>query len=128
MVKSWLTVSFLPFYNSLLSVLGKIENKDDAGTNGHISALTVHAKFRKVGMAQQLINDLEDVCEKFVFVRCVVINFSSECKFVDLFVRSRNINAVRLYTMTGYLLYQRLINYYCDSENDEIDCYGYLPT
>lgn len=47
--------------------------------------------------------------------------------FVDLFVRSSNKAAIRMYEQMGYSVYRRVLEYYSDPEEDAFDMRKALP-
>ena len=67
------------------SVLGKAEGKGRLW-HGHVTAVTVGPPYRRQGLAQKLMNYLEDV----------TIN-RHNAYFVDLFVRVSNTVAIEMY-------------------------------
>mmetsp|Transcript_44724 Transcript_44724/g.112126 ORF Transcript_44724/g.112126 Transcript_44724/m.112126 type:complete len:175 (+) Transcript_44724:46-570(+) len=86
-------------------IMGKAEGK---GTNwhGHVTALTVAPEFRRIGLAQHLMNELEEISEK-----------KHNGYFVDLFVRKSNELAINMYKKFGYSVYRRVIGYYSGEED-----------
>eukprot|EP00053_Salpingoeca_punica_P003983 m.46408 g.46408 ORF g.46408 m.46408 type:complete len:178 (+) comp12533_c0_seq1:174-707(+) len=85
-------------------ILGKVEGK---GTNwhGHVTALTVQPDYRRLGLANKMMDALEEISEK-----------TYNGYFVDLFVRKSNVVAVELYKRLGYVIYREVINYYSGVE------------
>lgn len=59
---------------------------------------------------------------KKFFINFKITFFSLNCYFVDLFVRVSNETAYKMYTNFGYVVYRRILKYYCDSE----DAFGKL--
>ena len=82
-------------------ILGKAESFRSEGPDswhGHVTAVTVPAEYRRLGMATQLMGLLEQASER-------VRGF-----FVDLFVRSSNAVAIDWYEKMGYVVYRRVID------------------
>ncbi|KAJ6571489.1 N-acetyltransferase [Mycena capillaripes] len=81
-------------------VLGKAE-----GTNqdwhGHITVLTVAPEYRRLGLASKMVALLDRVSDEMYH------GF-----FVDLYVRSTNDVAIRMYEELGYSVYRRVREYY----------------
>lgn len=48
--------------------MGKAEGQFD-NWHGHVTALTVSPDYRRLGLAVQLMNFLEDVSEKYIFIK-----------------------------------------------------------
>ena len=74
-----------------------------------MTAVTVAAEFRTLGIAKTLMGYLEEVSEK---------NYNGF--FVDLFVRESNEVAIKMYRRLGYSIYRRVLGYYSGEE----DAYG----
>jgi len=89
-------------------VLGKSEGAG-AGWHAHVTAVTVSPEFRRQGLASQLMTRLESIGKL------------EHARFVDLFVRTSNSNAVDFYKKRGYIVYRRVIGYY--SGNNPEDAY-----
>lgn len=89
-------------------IMGKAEGVGE-NWHGHVTALTVAPEYRRLGLANQLMDILEDISEK----KC--------CYFVDLFVRMSNAVAISMYTQLGYCVYRTVLQYY--SGNPEEDAY-----
>ena len=89
--------------------LGKAEGEGKLW-HGHVSAVTVAPRYRRLGLARTLMDDLEDMC----------IN-QYNAYFVDLFVRRSNSLAIQMYEKFGYSVYRRVIGYY--SGEDPEDAY-----
>eukprot|EP00026_Physarum_polycephalum_P020612 Phypoly_transcript_23309.p1 GENE.Phypoly_transcript_23309~~Phypoly_transcript_23309.p1 ORF type:complete len:188 (+),score=13.25 Phypoly_transcript_23309:46-564(+) len=89
-------------------MLGKAEG---VGTNwhGHVTAVTVAPEFRRISLAERLMNILE-VCSDKVH----------RGYFVDLFVRASNNVACNMYKKLGYTVYRRVLDYY-SGEEDALD-------
>lgn len=90
-------------------VLGKTEGKEhkkprsgeDLTLHGHVTAVTVAPEYRRLGVAQMLMDFFELVSER-------VYN----AFFVDLFVRPSNAKAIGMYEKRGYSVYRRVHAYY----------------
>ena len=89
-------------------VLGKAEGKG-ALWHGHVTAVTVAPEFRRLGLARNLMNSLENISE-------TVYN----AYFVDLFVRQSNSLAISMYESFGYQTHRRVLDYY-SGEEDALD-------
>lgn len=76
--------------------------------HGHVSAVTVAPTYRRLGLAKELMNDLESISEN-------VYN----AYFVDLFVRSSNILAISMYEKFGYVKYRRVVGYYSGDDAED---------
>eukprot|EP00055_Hartaetosiga_balthica_P004205 m.10609 g.10609 ORF g.10609 m.10609 type:complete len:177 (-) comp3694_c0_seq1:3967-4497(-) len=87
-------------------IMGKVEGRD-TDWHGHVTALTVAPEYRRLGLANQMMKDLEDISEN-----------RHGGYFVDLFVRKSNDVAVKLYEKLGYQTYRTVIEYY-SGENSE---------
>lgn len=92
-------------------VMGKAEG---LGTNwhGHVTAVTVAPEFRRLGLAKQLMDYLENVSIELY-----------DGYFVDLFVRVSNQVAIDMYKKFGYTYYRRILQYY-SGQGDGEDAYG----
>ncbi|EST08965.1 GNAT domain protein [Kalmanozyma brasiliensis GHG001] len=90
-------------------VIGKAEGTDPVATrrgelptlHGHVTAITVAPEYRRLGLANGLMQLLEDVSHR-------VYN----AYFVDLFVRPSNTTAVTMYEKMGYDVYRKVQEYY----------------
>ncbi|KAL1235812.1 N-alpha-acetyltransferase [Trichinella pseudospiralis] len=90
-------------------IMGKTEG-EGANLHGHVTAVSVDCRYRRLGCAVKLITALEDVSEK------------KNAYYVDLYVRVSNRLAVDIYLSQGYALYRRVIGYYSgDQEEDAYD-------
>lgn len=97
-------------------IIGKVEGSEQNETwHGHVTALTVSTEFRRLGLAQRMMDYLEQVSEK-----------PYNSFFVDLFVRISNQVAIDMYTKMGYSTYRRVIGYY-SGEEDALDMRKALP-
>ncbi|CAL8071920.1 unnamed protein product [Calicophoron daubneyi] len=87
-------------------MMGKTEGR---GTDwhGHVTALSVAPEYRRLGLATQLMLELEETSER------------KACYYVDLFVRASNKLGHEIYTKLGYIIYRRVLNYYWGSLEDE---------
>ncbi|KAI8908940.1 acyl-CoA N-acyltransferase [Gorgonomyces haynaldii] len=97
-------------------IMGKAEGEGELW-HGHVSALTVSPDYRRMGLARDLMDILEQVSDKM-----------NDCYFVDLFVRTSNAVAIKMYEQFGYSVYRRVLEYYSgpDSE-DAFDMRKALP-
>ncbi|CBQ68866.1 probable N-acetyltransferase 5 [Sporisorium reilianum SRZ2] len=88
-------------------VIGKAEGRSSASTSriptlhGHVTAITVAPEYRRLGLAQGLMQLLEDVSSRVY-----------DAYFVDLFVRPSNTTAVRMYEKMDYHVYRTVREYY----------------
>jgi len=89
-------------------IMGKAEGVGE-NWHGHISAVTVAPRYRRLGLAAMLIQYLEDMTEEV-----------HDGYFVDLFVRISNLLAINMYKKFGYVIYRHVIGYY-GSEEDAYD-------
>ncbi len=87
--------------------MGKTEG---TGKNwhGHVTAITVAPEYRRLGLAEGMMNLLEQVSEK-----------AYDCWFVDLYVRVSNSVAIDMYRKFGYSVYRRVRNYYAGLTNED---------
>mmetsp|Transcript_23227 Transcript_23227/g.33979 ORF Transcript_23227/g.33979 Transcript_23227/m.33979 type:complete len:176 (-) Transcript_23227:252-779(-) len=76
--------------------------------HGHVSAVTVAPTFRRLGLAKDLMDDLERISDE-------VYN----AYFVDLFVRSSNTLAIHMYEKFGYVKYRRVLGYYSGDDTED---------
>ncbi|EGD72247.1 N-acetyltransferase [Salpingoeca rosetta] len=81
-------------------IMGKVEGTGD-DWHGHVTALTVAPEYRRLGLANQLMGELEHISDK-----------QHEGYFVDLFVRKSNDVAIGMYKGLGYDIYRKVIGYY----------------
>mmetsp|Transcript_38035 Transcript_38035/g.65239 ORF Transcript_38035/g.65239 Transcript_38035/m.65239 type:complete len:173 (+) Transcript_38035:21-539(+) len=95
-------------------IMGKAEGNGE-DWHGHVTAITVGPEFRRVGLANQMMQWLEEMSEKVY-----------DGYFVDLFVRASNSVAVEMYKHMGYTVYRRVIGYY-SGEEDACDMRKALP-
>ena len=97
-------------------MLGKAEGEGKLW-HGHVSAVTVAPKYRRLGLARTLMDDFEEKCVS------VYNNY-----FVDLFVRASNTLAIQMYEKFGYSTYRRVLGYYSgDDPEDALDMRKALP-
>lgn len=73
--------------------------------HGHITALTVSPRARRLGHATALSDSLAKACD------------AADAWFVDLFVRESNEVAKELYRKMGYSVYRKVKDYYNDGED-----------
>jgi N-terminal acetyltransferase B complex catalytic subunit len=81
-------------------VLGKVEGEGE-DWHGHVSAVTVAPTFRRLGIGELLMEQLERTTSAV-----------HNAYFVDLFVRSCNHVAFEMYRRLGYTVYRRVLGYY----------------
>lgn len=97
-------------------LLGKAEGKGKL-FHGHVSAVTVAPSYRRLGLAKTLMDAFEELS----------IN-TYNAYFVDLFVRSSNLLAQKMYQQFNYSIYRRVIGYYSgESPEDAFDMRKALP-
>ena len=80
--------------------MGKVEGIGKQW-HGHVTAVTVAADYRQLGLATKMMEILESTSEE-VF----------DAYFVDLFVRASNSLAINMYKRFGYSVYRRVVGYY----------------
>lgn len=104
------------FSNFLFLITTKIVMGKTEGTgknwHGHVTAITVAPEYRRLGLADGMMNLLEAVSEK-----------TYDGWFVDLYVRVSNAVAIDMYRKFGYSVYRRVRNYYAGGQSSE-DAYG----
>lgn len=88
-------------------IMGKAEGLGE-NWHGHVTALTVAPEFRRLSLAQKLMEILETVSEDMY-----------NAYFVDLYVRVSNKVAVKMYEKFGYTVYRRVLGYYTGMNGDE---------
>ncbi|KAK9460496.1 acyl-CoA N-acyltransferase [Lipomyces oligophaga] len=81
-------------------MMGKTEGKDK-DWHGHVTCLSVADDYRRIGLARQLVDNLERRSED-----------PYDAYFIDLFVRSSNTQAINMYKGFGYSVYRRVVDYY----------------
>ncbi|KAH8381195.1 N-alpha-acetyltransferase 20 [Drosophila serrata] len=87
-------------------IFGKKENLSKKwGSQGHISALTVSAEYRRLGVATALMN---------YFYKALDLRGAS-C--INLFMRCTNLVAYHLYCSLGYVHQRTVLDYYPEPEN-----------
>lgn len=86
------------------TVIGKVEGQKELW-HGHVTAVTVAPEARRLGLATELMGQLEAVTE------------THRGYFVDLFVRKGNTNALGMYHKLGYVEYRRVLGYYEGGED-----------
>ncbi|XP_070578890.1 N-alpha-acetyltransferase 20-like isoform X2 [Ptychodera flava] len=90
-------------------IMGKAEGTGE-NWHGHVTALTVAPEYRRLGLAKNLMDVLEDVSEM------------KKTYFVDLFVRVSNKVAIDMYHRLGYTVYRKVLEYYSgDPDEDAFD-------
>eukprot|EP01083_Nonionella_stella_P179561 637822_1 len=88
-------------------IIGKAEG-EGKGWHGHVSAVTVSPRYRRMGLATTLMNDLE-----------YVTNEVHKAWFVDLFVRASNSVAIGFYNNLGYSIYRTVDKYYSGASPED---------
>ena len=108
---SYFTVANSPTNDTPMGyIMGKAEGKGELW-HGHVTAVTVNPTYRRLRLANKLMDLLEDVS-----------SCSYNGNFVDLFVRSSNTLAINMYNKFGYVVYRRVLGYYSgDMEEDGLD-------
>jgi len=97
-------------------ILGKAEGHGNLW-HGHVSAVTVAPAYRRLGLAQTLMDFFEHTCTH------VYDNY-----FVDLFVRQSNHLARNMYEKFGYSTYRTVLGYYSGEDpEDALDMRKALP-
>ncbi|TMW69541.1 hypothetical protein Poli38472_001697 [Pythium oligandrum] len=91
-------------------IMGKAEGVDE-NWHGHVTAVTVAPEFRRLGLARNLMDYLENVSVELY-----------DGYFVDLFVRVSNTLAISMYEKFGYSVYRRVLGYY-SSDGDGEDAF-----
>lgn len=93
-------------------IMGKSEGINEKW-HGHVTAVTVTPDCRKIGLANTMMRELENISD------------NRDCKFVDLYVRSSNKQAIKFYEKMGYFVYQTVRDYYTslDDPDDTEDAY-----
>lgn len=87
--------------------MGKAEG-DGKLLHGHITAVTIGQDFRRLGLAKQLVEALEEVSDKVY-----------HGYFVDLFVRVSNSVAISMYRNLGYSVFRTVLSYYGGGGHEE---------
>jgi N-terminal acetyltransferase B complex catalytic subunit len=96
--------------------IGKAEG-EGCQWHGHVSAVTVAPAFRRLGLAKIMMEKFEEICIH-----------TYHAYFVDLFVRSSNNLAIRMYEKFGYSMYRRVLEYYSgELPEDALDMRKALP-
>jgi len=87
-------------------VMGKVEGSKKRDLwHGHVTAVTVGPSFRRLGVASNLMDNLETITSNI-----------HHGYFVDLFVRVSNKVAIGMYERMGYVIYRRILDYYGDED------------
>jgi len=86
-------------------IIGKVEGSGE-DWHSHISAISVAPEFRRSGVANRLMEYIEEISTK------VHDNY-----FVDLFVRPTNKAALSFYEGLGYVIYRTVVGYYSEDED-----------
>ncbi|KAI9756855.1 MAG: hypothetical protein M4579_003691 [Chaenotheca gracillima] len=91
-------------------IMGKLESSPRAFSqsehslpwHGHITAVTIAPRARRMGFARKLCESLENISDEY------------NAWFVDLFVRESNKVAIGMYRTMGYSVFRRVVEYYSD--------------
>ena len=86
-------------------ILGKAEGEGNLW-HGHVTAVTVSPEYRRLGVASQLMQFLEDASTELY-----------SAYFVDLFVRVSNKLAHLMYSQLGYSVFRQVLGYYSGEED-----------
>ena len=90
-------------------IMGKSEGQNE-NWHGHVTAVTVGPQYRRLGLANKLMQGLEELSD------------CKNCYFVDLFVRVSNTIAISFYNKLGYTVYRTVLQYYSgDMDEDAYD-------
>lgn len=89
-------------------MMGKSEGKGREW-HSHISAVTVDMKFRRLGLAGLMVEQLRQLSE----------TAEQNCFFMDLFVRTSNHVAVEMYKRLGFEPFRRVLQYYGSGKNED---------
>lgn len=95
-------------------IMGKAEGEGE-NWHGHVTAVTVAPEYRRQGLANKLMELLEEITIK-----------RHDGYFVDLFVRVSNSVAIGMYKKFGYSVYRQVLNYY-SGEEDAFDMRKAMP-
>lgn len=109
----YFNVAVHPTSNKIMGyIMGKSEGRKEQW-HGHVTAVTVSPSCRRLGLANQLMADLERISDE------------RDCRFVDLFVRQSNTQAYSFYEKLGYFIHERIPDYYqaLDDPNVTEDAY-----
>ncbi|KAH8274032.1 hypothetical protein KR044_008585 [Drosophila immigrans] len=82
--------------------VGDGKDLDLNDNHGHVCVLSIDHRYRCLGLGTLLMN------------RFIAKLDSKRDLFVDLFARSRNIRAIRLYKSMGYVIHRKLPGFYGD--------------
>ncbi|XP_062129270.1 N-alpha-acetyltransferase 20 [Drosophila sulfurigaster albostrigata] len=82
--------------------VGDTKHFDFNNNHGHVSVLTIDHKYRCLGLGTILMNLFK-----------AKLDLKNDL-FVDLYVRRRNVRAVRLYISLGFVIWRELPRYYRD--------------
>ncbi|KAH3680177.1 hypothetical protein WICPIJ_008358 [Wickerhamomyces pijperi] len=87
-------------------MMGKTEGKADLW-HTHITAVTVNAYYRRIGLASYLCDNLEYMTDAP----------PHETNFIDLFVKANNHLAIKMYEKLGYDVFRRVVGYYGNEDD-----------
>jgi N-terminal acetyltransferase B complex catalytic subunit len=94
-------------------VVGKAEGTQH-DWHGHVTAISVAPEYRRLGLAQNMMDLLERVSDNY-----------HRGFFVDLFVKTNNKVAIPMYERMGYSVWRRIRGYYQGKNGDpDEDAYG----
>lgn len=95
-------------------MLGKVEGRGKEW-HSHITAVTVAWDYRRMGLAKTLVKELADRSEDHTY----------NAWFMDLFVRSTNALAIKMYRGLGFDIFRRIKDYYSsDGIEPSEDAFG----
>jgi len=87
-------------------IMGKSEGQHE-NWHGHVTAVTVGPQHRRLGLANKLMQGLEELSD------------AKNCYFVDLFVRVSNSIAISFYRKLGYTVYRTVLQYYSGEQDED---------
>ncbi|XP_073023736.1 N-terminal acetyltransferase B complex catalytic subunit NAA20-like [Primulina eburnea] len=77
--------------------MGKVEVQGESW-HGHVTAVIVAPEYRRQQLDKNLMNLSENMSDKI-----------DKAYFVDLFVRTSNTPAIKMYEKLGYIVYRRIL-------------------
>lgn len=101
----YFNTAIAPDHSIMAYIMGKAEGTGD-DWHGHVTAVSVAAQYRRLGVAGRLMDNLEKVSK------------NKECFFVDLFVRVSNCAAINMYNNLGYVVYRDVLEYYSGDDDE----------
>jgi len=75
--------------------------------HGHLTAITIAREFRRIGVTEQFMNLLKQISEEH------------NGRYIDLFVRKSNENAIKMYNKHGYIVYREILDELYDVQTSE---------